>query len=162
MLPSKTVFFPDAVSIGQERDKWHKRVLEKLKDTEIVFLDPDNGFQVQTANADTLRKYALYEEAREFFRQGKIVVCIQFAPKVDRIKKAKIVWANLIQVIGRISAVPVLRARVNPNTLFFTLCQDHKADDISKILRSFAKGSPIFHGNDHRVDLIEPKDCAGI
>lgn len=162
VLPSNTVFFPDAVPIGQERDKWHKRVLEKLRDTEIVFLDPDNGFQVQSANADTLRKYALYEEAREFFRQGKIVVCIQFAPKVDRIEKAKVVWANLIQGIDRFSAVPILRARVTPNTLFFTLCQDHRANDISKSIRSFAKGSPMFHGNDRRIDLIEPKDYAGI
>ena len=162
VLPNNTVFCSDAVPIGQERDKWHRRVLDKLRDAEIVFLDPDNGFHVRSANAGTLRKYALYEEARDFFRQGKIVVCIQFAPKVDRIEKAKVVWANLLQGIGRLSAVPVLRARVAPNTLFFTLCQDHKAIEISKSLRSFAKGSPMFHGKDRRIDMIEPKDYAGI
>ena len=57
------------------REKWHKKAVQKLEDTDLVFLDPDNGLLV---NGNTSKKgsekYVLPQEVLEYYKTGHNVV----------------------------------------------------------------------------------------
>lgn len=58
-----------------ERDRWHNGAMKKLKDAELVFLDPDNG--MKTNNNSTGKnsiKYAFTSEALDYYNRGQNIV----------------------------------------------------------------------------------------
>src|SRR5690606_24549806 len=65
LLPSQALFHDDLVS-GAEREAWHRSAMRKLGSADLVFLDPDNGFEVASAKRRTIPKYALYSEAADY------------------------------------------------------------------------------------------------
>ena len=61
---------------ADNRDEWHRRAMEKLKGSDIVFLDPDNGLLVTSVGKMSARsvKYTFYEEVGDYFRRGQSVL----------------------------------------------------------------------------------------
>lgn len=137
LLPPYTVYFDDEVS-PVDRSGWHRRSLDALASTDLVFLDPDNGFEVQSMTRRTTPKYALFSEAQEHFAAGKAVVAIQFARQCDPLARAQTIRAELEERCGPIARVPVVRGRVAPNILFFTLAPPSVSNAISEALMAFA------------------------
>ena len=62
----------------KERDVWHKNAMSVLlsEDVQLIFADPDNGTLKEKAKASRKNgeKYALLEELREYYDNGKDVV----------------------------------------------------------------------------------------
>jgi hypothetical protein len=122
----------------------------------MIFLDPDNGFKVKSATRRRLPKYARYEEAQDYFEQGKIVIGIQFAGMcypIDRARKnrSKLMNAN------RVPNLPVIHVHVVPNILFIFLCDASRASRLKRSLNSFEEGSyclPLIKGA-NRIALID-------
>ncbi|MCL1803695.1 MAG: hypothetical protein FWG30_08685 [Eubacteriaceae bacterium] len=58
------------------RADWHANALMHLKGSDIVFLDPDNGFLPESINATSKagNKYAEYFEAADYFHEGSTVI----------------------------------------------------------------------------------------
>lgn len=57
------------------RGKWFSRSKEVLKDTELIFLDPDNGLlESDDASKLNANKYVLPEEVEQYFSAGHNVV----------------------------------------------------------------------------------------
>ena len=58
------------------REQWHERALERTKDCQLVFLDPDNGMEPENTRAGDLRagKYALHSEVRDYLERGQSLV----------------------------------------------------------------------------------------
>lgn len=137
LLPRDTVYFDDEVS-SVDRPGWHQRSLNALASTDLVFLDPDNGFEVQSMTRRTTPKYALFSEAQEHLAAGKMVVAIQFSRQCDPVVRAQAIRSELEQRCGAIAGVPVVRGRVAPNILFFTLAPKLASDLISETLSAFA------------------------
>ena len=80
------VFFHDILDFGQvscrERENvradWHQRALERLRDCDIVFADPDNGLMVPSAlRGKKGNKYVLPEELFAYYQQGASVIYYQ-------------------------------------------------------------------------------------
>ena len=147
ILPIGTRYFDDVVPTA-ERSVWHDASIAALADTDVVFLDPDNGFEVPSMTRARSPKYALYSEAADHLRSGKTVVGIQFARQCDPIKRAAVIKGRLAETIGAIVPLPVIRGRVAPNILFFTMSPPCSLEPLRAALGSFSEQSG-------KVELIE-------
>lgn len=90
MLPGATFFgnpLPTGATPHAERVaarlSWHEMALHRLEDTDVVFVDPDNGFQVKSQGPRSERfcKYATYAEVAGYLARGKAVVAYQHRPR---------------------------------------------------------------------------------
>jgi hypothetical protein len=84
LLPDSTIYysepvpyeakFPDQRMIN--RKQWFENSKNVLKDSDIVFLDPDNGirpFKVKKTQMKAI-KYAFDDEIKEYYQEGKSVI----------------------------------------------------------------------------------------
>lgn len=136
ILPPATVYHADLLR-HDERDAWHATGLERLKQADLVFLDPDNGFEVPSMTRRTTPKYALYREATDYIRRGQAVLGIQFARQCDPVQRALQVRHRLIDLVGAEADLPVIRGRVAPNILFFSMATEQMHERLSSALRTF-------------------------
>ncbi len=156
VLPKSTLFFPDEIRAENDRDEWHRRAVAQLTNAGVIFLDPDNGFEVPSVTRARRPKYAMHEEARCYYRRGKVVVGIQFASRQDPEKFGSEVRKSLLCGCDA-KRISILRARVAPNILFILLCDELRANRLERSLNSFAKGShclPHIKG-ENRIALIK-------
>ena len=60
----------------QRRRSWHEGALEKTKECDVVFLDPDNGLETGRVQPDSAQgaKYAYYEELQSYSERGQSLV----------------------------------------------------------------------------------------
>lgn len=148
VLPEDTLYFDQEVPDAMKRRDWHATALKALKDADLVFLDPDNGFQVPSMRSGKSAKYALYSEASDWLRAGKVCVSIQFARQCDPIARGRKVQDNMHRVALPAGVLPIVRARVAPNILFLTLSPSPFTKQIEGALTSFSELCPT------KVELI--------
>lgn len=90
LLPSDTVYFNAKLTyqnmpiIGVEnkskrivkRKSWIQQTYESIKDQDIIFLDPDNGFEIKSVKRHTDKgpKYVFWDEAEHFLSGDKTLV----------------------------------------------------------------------------------------
>ena len=69
----------------EDREKWHKEALKLFKNCDVVFLDPDNGLEVESAKGSKkkLTKYVLMDELKSYIEDGKSVVFYNHRPRQD-------------------------------------------------------------------------------
>ncbi len=74
LIPN-AVYYDERLTV-ETRSEWHKKALERFKDCNLVFLDPDNGLLVQSVSKRCAKsiKYAFYEEVKDYLDAGKSVV----------------------------------------------------------------------------------------
>lgn len=137
ILPQQTLFFEDYLC-SSERSKWHANALSELAGSDLIFLDPDNGFEVASMTRRTEPKYALFDEARDYYERGQIVVGIQFARQCDPVARAVDVRKALQQACGGAQPLPVVRGRVAPNILFVTVAPPQLVPAVASALEQFA------------------------
>jgi hypothetical protein len=152
ILPKNTLYYKCKVSSKDGRTKWHEHAVSELSEAGLIFLDQDNGFEVKRMNGRT-HKYAMYPEAVEYYRRGKIVVGIQFARQCDPVKRGKQIRDNLIPCSSCTTNLPVLRGHVAPNILFLTISPVNRFKAVKEALESFAAKSPIF-GTDAKAKKV--------
>lgn len=139
ILPQGTYYFDDPVP-ETSRANWHVKAREFLKPADILFLDPDNGFEVSSATNRTRPKYALYSEAADYLNDDKIVVAIQFARQCSPVERALSVRNRISLLTEREIKIPVVRARLAPNLLFITLASKEREEQASAAIAAFAHG----------------------
>lgn len=142
ILPSDTVYFEQEVADAIGRATWHASALKHLKNTDIIFLDPDIGFEVPSMQQSRSPKYAFYSEAADWLREGKVCISIQFTPHRDPIKHAHKVRDKMHEVALPALKLPVVRGRVAPNILFLALSPDSMAISIQRAFVSFTELCP--------------------
>ena len=71
VLPRNTVFFRESVRPSSIREEWLDRAVDKVKDCEVVFLDPDTGLR-DSLDRDNARRteYAYLDEVSKFPDSG--------------------------------------------------------------------------------------------
>jgi hypothetical protein len=140
ILPADTLYF-DSIVPNTDRQQWHENAKSSLSNAGLIFLDPDNGFEVDSATRAKLPKYSRFAEACDYYQLGKIVVAIQFARQCDPIKKAIDVREKLCEHAGGCARLPVVRGRVAPNILFIFLCPDQYSANLTSALSLFVGSS---------------------
>lgn len=147
VMPPDTLYFDKMVPV-EGRANWHRQAMVALEGSDVVFIDPDNGFEVASMTKRKAPKYSLYAEAVDWFRAGKAVIGIQFARQCDPIRRAREVRDKLLDGLEEAAVLPVIRGRVAPNILFVTVAPDRLVDPLSAAVRAFAETGP-------KVELIE-------
>jgi hypothetical protein len=90
LLPNETVFFDTFLSYDgmpitgsknklarlMRRRKWLLDATDSVENCDIIFLDPDNGFQVKSVkqHADRGVKYIFWDEVKQFSNEAKTLV----------------------------------------------------------------------------------------
>ncbi|MGQ3287536.1 hypothetical protein [Sphingopyxis sp.] len=120
ILPPDTCYYAAHVP-ADGRGSWHQNAMAQLQPADLIFLDPDNGFEVSSMTARTRPKYSLFSEAADYVAAGKSVVAIQFARQCDPIQRALDIRNKLVSLVGSPADCPVIRGRVAPNLLFFSI-----------------------------------------
>ncbi|WP_143594959.1 MULTISPECIES: hypothetical protein [unclassified Thioclava] len=119
IVPEDTIFHNDFVPAEPgARRRWHQEALLKLEPCQVVFVDPDNGFEVKSMRRKTSPKYALHEEIDDYRARAKITVSIQFARQCNPIQRASDLRDRRSERFVEDGKLPVLRARLAPNLLF--------------------------------------------
>ena len=72
VLPPNTVFFSETIGLGPTREEWLHQAAERMKDCEVVFLDPDTGLKDSPQRSDDarFREYAYLDEVSKFAGYG--------------------------------------------------------------------------------------------
>ncbi|WP_394730011.1 hypothetical protein [Altererythrobacter sp. GH1-8] len=140
VLPKSTHYYSENIC-SSERRVWHANGMKSLIACDLVFLDPDNGFEVPSMTRRTAPKYALYTEVRDYAHAGKIVVGIQFARQCDPIARARSVRDLVLDACGGGAVLPVVRGRVAPNILFVTFAPSPFASAVKSSVESFCSRS---------------------
>jgi len=86
LLPSALYFnalTPDGKS---ERQVWHRNAMAALAGAELVFFDPDNGFEVSSRakGRKYSSKFTFFDEVADHYREGRSVLVYQHFPRKPR------------------------------------------------------------------------------
>lgn len=84
------------------RSDWHYRALDRLKNTDFVFVDPDNGLLVKSVGKKSIKsvKYTFYEEARDYIRRGQSVLIYNHRSRKQETQYFHEICSKLQEVIG--------------------------------------------------------------
>lgn len=80
-----TEFVPDAAC---ERDQWFKTLALRAQSCDLVFLDPDNGLEVESRpyGRKDSSKHLFWREAKALWDSGPSLLIYQHFPRVSRIE----------------------------------------------------------------------------
>jgi hypothetical protein len=93
--PSGTSFHSTPIVRGTSRTSWTSEKRTQIGDSDIIFLDPDNGL-----SQDATVKHATYEEIRHFVESGKCVVFITFPKRVNHDDQVQQLHVDLAEKTG--------------------------------------------------------------
>lgn len=86
------VYFPDVLDFSgktkaerkADREMWHAKALAELSGVDLVFVDPDNGLLVPSADGKRKEnKYVTPKELADYYKQGSSVVYYQHKARVS-------------------------------------------------------------------------------
>jgi hypothetical protein len=84
ILPKETVFYSEPIPYSsinpfkreEDRENWFEESLTKLKNADIIFLDPDNGIQTDKVKKAQIKaiKYVFKDEIKQYYELGKSLI----------------------------------------------------------------------------------------
>lgn len=94
ILGPGTVYFSEPMNfqegrVSRQRDEWFARAKAAVKDCDLVFVDPDNGFEVATHEYGSARgaKYVFYREVKQLLADGgRSVIVYQHARRSQTVE----------------------------------------------------------------------------
>ncbi|MFH1347700.1 MAG: hypothetical protein ABIH22_03315 [Candidatus Margulisiibacteriota bacterium] len=89
ILPANTLYYDSVLHKEGNRGKWHEEAIKKLQDSDIVFLDPDNGLEPNNGSI----KHVFDSEVVDYYQgQRKSLIIYQHGNRGkhrDKFKKIK-------------------------------------------------------------------------
>jgi hypothetical protein len=124
------------------RAAWHRRALQALAPTAVVFADPDNGLRA-AAGRGKLHKYALLSELADYARRRQSLVVYHHADRSARAEsQARTRLEQLAEGVGQ-SPVAALVARRGSCRFFLVTAAGPRREALGLALASFcARWSP--------------------
>ena len=159
VLPSDTIYHSLPLSLADAkgkdhkllvRDQWVQTGLKALDPTDVVFVDPDNGFEGSVKRHHKRGpKFTYYDEIKGFIDQNQTVVAIQFmghqAGGVPALASA--IKLNLKTKLKINRDIHVLKNRAGKAILYFIIPAPEHAALLSNCIDTFLDGpaSSIFN-----------------
>jgi len=155
-------FFSDALELSKAtladrttlRLRWHTHALEQLERCDLVFLDPDNGLMVPSAEESMkANKFVLLQELADYYRQGSSVAYYQHKARLSDsyyIEQFKCLTTSgaFLEVRGL-----GLKFKTTSQRYFFILLQPQHAEKITASINQFLNSQ----WGEHFM-LLYPKD----
>lgn len=111
--PLKTnCYYSDKLD-AQSRDTWHAKALKKLSKCDVVFLDPDNGLEVDSAKGKSLNKYVLLKEIKSYLDRGQSVIFYNHRSR----KKADKYFNDLYKKLNTITKIKPFSVSFHKGTI---------------------------------------------
>jgi hypothetical protein len=118
-----------------KRDEYFKKIIEKAKDSKIIFFDPDNGI-APNKNIKESSKYLFWSDIEVFWEMGKDILFFQYFPW----------YCNRIKFINKKIEECSTRLRIKNNIMTFNaknvvyiyICHDIK-DKYVKLVGEWKK-----------------------
>lgn len=153
LLPKETVFYStplpyfsvDPSKRKEDRENWFKESLMKLKDADIIFLDPDNGIQTTKVKKTQIKaiKYIFKDEIKRYLEHDKSLIIYNHRDRKPKLEYDK----KIIDAINHINAwnsIRVLRfKRFSVRDFIFIIQKDHQ-DLIDQAITHLIKGPYTF------------------
>jgi len=76
-LPKKTEYYEEELKNDIENNVYEEKAIDKLKNKDIIFFDPDTGIEVSGMKKNEKYKYVTYQLLVEFWRRGKSLIIYQ-------------------------------------------------------------------------------------
>ena len=126
------------------RDQWVQAGLKKLERANLVFVDPDNGFEIASKQRHHKpgSKHTFYDEIKGFIDRNQTVVAIQFMNRNKGGIPALVssINHNLKTKLTNDRNIDVLKCRAGTAILFFIIHAPQHSDLISNSIDTFLKG----------------------
>jgi hypothetical protein len=126
LLGNSTFFSEEVKDDKDERKKWFDNLLAKAKECDLVFLDPDNGIEVNSKPYGTKdsSKYVYWDELKRLWGEGKSLLIYQH---FCRKKRLPFIRDLLDHLKKKTSSNVVLDAFYAKNVVFLLALQkEHK------------------------------------
>ena len=134
LLPG-TTFIEEVVPDDRSRRRdWGGRLLEAAVGAELVFLDPDNGFEVRSrpVGRKGSGKYALWDEVTRLYEAGSSVLIYQHFCREER----QAFVARLGEELGRQTGSSDVFAFGTPHVVFLLAAQPQRAGHFAGVVKN--------------------------
>jgi len=86
LLPGAKYFSREVPDSSNDRRDWFQDLLSNAKDSDFVFLDPDNGLEVKSkpSGRKNSSKYLYWSEVNALWKQGKSILIYQHFCRKER------------------------------------------------------------------------------
>lgn len=134
LVPRATYFNEVLADNGGRRDDYFRAALHALRGRDVVFLDPDNGIEVQSTRRGQRgsSRYVYWPELRETYAKGHSLLVYQHFPRVER--------ARFIPFLAERLGDELQAARVTglatPHVAFFLVHQAHHDAALEKAVEA--------------------------
>jgi hypothetical protein len=132
-------FHPDVIEDASfARDAWFARLHEIAAGSDVVFLDPDNGFETASVKRGSKRssKYVYWSEVASLWRRGVSIIVYQHLPRVSRAAFTEGVVAHALT--HRLPAPLVL---VTTGVDYFCFAQPQHGDPLCRAIQDVVSRS---------------------
>lgn len=152
--------FPGQTKINKEkrlkyREKWLSEALKKTQQCNAIFLDPDNGLEIDSCRKLTQKrtgKYAYFNEIKELFKDKNICIIYHHLNRhrvhgthADQISNRVISLRQKINPTGKIFAI---RYKHSPRA-YFMLCSKSVESDVQQRIKTFLKSNWARHWDNY-------------
>lgn len=167
ILPANTYFYSEILSfagmpsIGQavktrclgHRQDWLNGALDATRDSEIVFLGPDNGLEIRSMARHRNKgpKHAFYDEISPFIQRGQSVIVIHHICHRDIVEEIHARLDQLHQFISDYDQPFALSYHRGTSPAFFILPNKAHRDILVQRVKNMLDGPWAKH-----FELIEP------
>lgn len=123
------------------RLEWHEKALSALSDTDLIFLDPDNGLLVKSVGKRSAKspKYTFYEEVAGYIARGQSVVVYNHHSRKKRAVYFNEIHDKLLAAVPEaygISAITFPKGSVR-DYFAVSACSQHEARIAAAFKRLF-------------------------
>lgn len=141
ILPAGTAFFERFVEQGPLRDAWCNDALAATEGAELVFMDPDNGIEVDSVPRGRLRasKYVFYEEILPYVQRTQSLVIYHHLGQRHRSAEEEI-HARLHRLAAYSKAPFALRFRGGTSRAYFIVPSEAHGSLLRLRAESFLSG----------------------
>ena len=110
-----------------DRKAWHKLALEKTKNADIVFLDPDNGLETENMfiRGSAKEKHVRYQELKDYYDRGQSVILYQHLARITKQECAEIAVKYNKNYLHADLLLILEYPRQSPRFYFFFLHENH-------------------------------------
>lgn len=141
----KAKFYDTPLSGIENREAWHTTALKKLRGSEIVFLDPDNGIETRRMMLEKKisKKHIRWEEIKEYYQQNQSVIIYQHQPRIEKNTFLK----NILEIQSEIinaDSIRIMEYSSYVNRFFIMLLHEKHSQAVESALSSIKNRLPKF------------------
>lgn len=138
------LYFPEPLSglSITERKEWVNNAIEKIKDAEVIFIDPDTGIDTETTPRLS-PEHIFIDELKQFYDKGKSLIIYQHIGQgMPAGYKAKEYINELSERLRNAlhpHTVWALRWRRRQGRVFFVVVHTDQGGDLNQLVQAFIK-----------------------